>query len=93
MCVFLCDLRVHSVRGMLEFMWMLSIQMCPLVPCAKKPSITTYQTGERKRRRKELRKKRRQDEGEGEQGGEGGGGGKLRTGTSVRRRRRKRMKT
>lgn len=45
-CVFLCDLRVHSVRGMLEFMWMLSIQMCPLVPCAKKPSITTYQTGE-----------------------------------------------
>lgn len=76
MCVFLCDLRVHSVRGMLEFMWMLSIQMCPLVPCAKKPSITTYQTGEggeRKRRRKELRKKRRQDEGDGGAGRGGGG--------------------
>lgn len=35
-------LRVHSVSGVLRLMWMLSIQMCPLVPCAKKPSITTY---------------------------------------------------
>lgn len=40
-CVFLRDLRVHSFRGVLELMWMLSIQMCPLVPCTKKPSITT----------------------------------------------------
>lgn len=41
-CLFVRNLRVHSFRGMLELMWMLSIQMCPLVPCTKKPSITTY---------------------------------------------------
>lgn len=32
---FVCDLRVHSFRGVVELMWMLSIQMCPLVPCTK----------------------------------------------------------
>ena len=39
-----CNLRVHSFSGMLELMWMLSIQMCPLVPCTKKPSITTWRS-------------------------------------------------
>lgn len=45
-CAFLVvcqrDLRVHSVSGVPELMWRLSIQMCPLVPCEKKPSITTW---------------------------------------------------
>lgn len=55
-CCSVCqhDLRVHSVSGVLTLMWMLSIQMCPLVPCAKKPSITTYQSktwGEGRRQR------------------------------------------
>lgn len=53
-----CDLRVQSFSGMLELMWMLSIQMCPRVPCAKNPSITTCRgaEGKRERKRRKLRK-------------------------------------
>lgn len=55
LCVFLVvcqrDLRVHSVSGVPGLMWRLSIQMCPLVPCEKKPSITTWRRKNRGRRR------------------------------------------
>lgn len=61
-CVCVFDLRVHSFSGVLELMWTLSIQICPLVPCAKKPSITTYQ------------KPGEEEEEEGEEGGERRGG-------------------
>lgn len=72
-----CDLRVHSFSGMLELMWMLSIQTCPLVPCAKKPSITTYH-------QKQRRKKER---------GRGGGGKLPMGTSVRRRRKRKRIKS
>lgn len=66
------DLRVHSVSGVLRLMWMLSIQMCPLVPCTKKPSITTYrrQTGggeEKREEEDEANEDRGQDRGEEEE--------------------------
>lgn len=37
------DLRVHSSSGVLELIWMLSIQMWPVVAFSKIPSITTFQ--------------------------------------------------
>lgn len=68
--VFVCDLRVHSFRGVLKLMWMLSIQMCPLVPCTKKPSITTYRIqnkgGRKRRKRREKLKKEEEEEEDGD---------------------------
>lgn len=60
---------MHSVSGVLRLMWMLSIQMCPLVPCAKKPSITTYRGktgGGGGRSQRETRQTRTGDKGEEE---------------------------
>lgn len=60
-------LRVHSVSGVLRLIWMLSIQMCPLVPCAKKPSITTYRgvTEAGRRRKKSEGGEANKDRGQG----------------------------
>lgn len=74
---------------------MLSIQMCPLVPCTKKPSITTYHSQEKEEeeeegtieKRRGGRGRRRQDVGEGD----AVGWRQIENGDKRRRRRKRKM--
>lgn len=61
---------MHSLSGMPELIWMLSIQMCPLVPCAKKPSITTWGRGMNEGNKGRSRQEEDKKIGMGVRGGE-----------------------